>query len=70
LAEKSADDLYVGEWSCDQRCVEASGDVDGVVNVSFHCGPTCGDASGDENGVVIANSHDDGLRDVFVEKGK
>ena len=70
MAEKSADDLYVGEWSCDQRCVEASGDVDGVVNVSFHCGPTCGDASDDENGVVIANSHDGGLRDVFAEKGK
>lgn len=70
MAEKSADNLYVGEWSCDQRCVEASGDVDGVVNVSFHCGPTCGDASDDENEVVIANSHDDGLRDVFAEKGK
>ena len=70
MAEKSADNLYVGEWNCDQRCVEASGDVDGVVNVSFHCGPTCGDASDDENEVVIANSHDDGLRDVFAEKGK
>jgi hypothetical protein len=70
LAEKSADDLYLGDFGCDQRCVEASGDVGGVVNVNFHCGPTCRDASDDENGAVTVNSHDDGLRDVFAENGK